>query len=349
MCIRDRGWLLEQEPYASSQQLVCAQDIHGRTAYHWSFWQSLTHDYPEMNLDLEDAGASSEELQCSEVLQQYNLQTVLGEGAFGAVLLGQNKSTLEPVAVKFQNAKQIVSDPPRMYKLKDGKRMLLDEIMLQQQGAHRFVVGIVDSFEHQNFLTICLELLSHDLNSDVQSTLSVAQVQAQMAMALAGLAHLHKLCIVHADLKEDNLLMSHTGELKIADFGTAQRLPPKELCMSKMGTPIYFSPERVMHQGFGPPADCFALGVIYYRLLCGEHPYLLIDSTWNDFEQFVQKKTGFGSLDAEVRNTIRQLLHHDTACRWTAATALKAPAHKAAMEQLNDPPKSNIEESVISI
>ena len=84
----------------------------------------------------------------------------------------------------------------------------------------------------------CLELLSHDLNSDVQSTLSVAQVQAQIAMALAGLAHLHKLCIVHADLKEDNLLMSHTGELKIADFGTAQRLPPKELCMSKMGTPV---------------------------------------------------------------------------------------------------------------
>jgi hypothetical protein len=119
---------------------------------------------------------------------------------------------------------------------------------------------------------------------------SVAAIGAAVAR---GLAHAHEHGIVHRDVKPANLLVSRGGELKIFDFGIAQRnattaagaggtgrpdepvpLPPTRLeDMAAFGTPAYMSPEQILGESVDARSDIFSLGVVLYELVCGARPF----------------------------------------------------------------------------
>lgn len=60
---------------------------------------------------------------------------------------------------------------------------------------------------------------------------------------LKGLEYLHYNCIVHGDLKPDNLLLTPTGRVKISDFGSARFCEENDTIFSTAGTPAFMSPE----------------------------------------------------------------------------------------------------------
>lgn len=98
--------------------------------------------------------------------------------------------------------------------------------------------------------------------------------------ALLGLSHLHSLRIVHRDLKPSNLLVSSSGEVKIADFGVGKILI-RELksCLSYVGTAAYMSPERFDPETYGGDydpyaADVWSLGIAILELKLGYFPLL---------------------------------------------------------------------------
>ena len=64
-----------------------------------------------------------------------------------------------------------------------------------------------------------------------------------------GLDYLHSQDIVYRDLKPENLLVTHTGHLKLADFGFARVVLPGERAWTLCGTPEYLSPELVRNRG----------------------------------------------------------------------------------------------------
>jgi serine/threonine protein kinase len=91
-------------------------------------------------------------------------------------------------------------------------------------------------------------------------------------------AHEHR--VVHRDLKPANILVDSDGRPVVIDFGLAQAcdalLPGAHIAAS--GTPAYMSPEQ-MSDAFGPisaKSDTYALGLILYELLTGQHPYILL-------------------------------------------------------------------------
>jgi hypothetical protein len=100
-----------------------------------------------------------------------------------------------------------------------------------------------------------------------------------------GLAHAHERGIVHRDVKPANVLLSKRGEVKIADFGIAQReslpsldeplasLPNPRLEDSAFGTPAYMSPEQILGEVVDSRSDVFSLGVVLYQLVCGARPF----------------------------------------------------------------------------
>lgn len=90
-------------------------------------------------------------------------------------------------------------------------------------------------------------------------------------------AHEHR--IIHRDLKPANILVDRAGHLFVIDFGLAQAcdtmFPDSHVAVS--GTPVYMSPEQVSG-AFGAlseKSDVYALGLILYELLTGQHPYAL--------------------------------------------------------------------------
>ncbi len=109
------------------------------------------------------------------------------------------------------------------------------------------------------------------------------EVVAVIGAAVArGLAHAHERGVVHRDVKPANILVSRRGEVKVFDFGIAQRAASAdEIALSPLrleniaafGTPAYMAPEQILGEGVDARSDLFSLGVVLYQLLCGARPF----------------------------------------------------------------------------
>jgi eukaryotic-like serine/threonine-protein kinase len=99
-----------------------------------------------------------------------------------------------------------------------------------------------------------------------------AGVASRVADALAAA---HARGIVHRDIKPQNVLLSTSGEAKVADFGIARAASASTVTetSSIMGTAAYMSPEQVRGERVGPASDLYSLGVVLYEMLTGELPY----------------------------------------------------------------------------
>lgn len=120
---------------------------------------------------------------------------------------------------------------------------------------------------------------------------AVAHIGAEVARALS---HAHDRGIVHRDVKPANILLAKTGEVKLVDFGIAQRdrlatadepfneerkLTPNATPSEGFGTPAYMSPEQILGEFVDARSDVFSLGVVMYELLCGVRPFDKDDKT----------------------------------------------------------------------
>ena len=107
---------------------------------------------------------------------------------------------------------------------------------------------------------------------------------------LRGVADLHRVGIVHRDLRPDNLHLDRRGQLRILDFGAAAADSEDFRALDRSGAPSYRAPERFAVQTHdaapGLPAsslaadrasDLYACGVTLYQLLTGKYPYGVVE------------------------------------------------------------------------
>ena len=95
---------------------------------------------------------------------------------------------------------------------------------------------------------------------------------------LDGLEAVHALGVVHRDLKPENVLITSGPDLvvKISDFGLAKRAGGSGPVTAQgvvLGTPAYMAPEQVAGQLPSPASDLYAVAVMLYELVVGEHPF----------------------------------------------------------------------------
>lgn len=117
--------------------------------------------------------------------------------------------------------------------------------------------------------------LAARLDGTPRSPLDAARSLEAMAR---GVAEIHRLGVVHRDLKPGNILMAADETPKIGDFGLAKSLDLDSGLTQPgavMGSPCYMAPEQA--KGFGHAAgtlvDVYALGAILYELLTGRPPF----------------------------------------------------------------------------
>ena len=109
---------------------------------------------------------------------------------------------------------------------------------------------------------------------------SITDLIAQVAMALNAA---HAAGVIHRDLKPENLMVRSDGVVKVLDFGLARLAEshqPSSSCDetrtaegAMLGTAKYMSPEQARGETATAASDIFSLGIVFYELLAGRHPF----------------------------------------------------------------------------
>ena len=215
---------------------------------------------------------------------QYEIIEPLGQGAMGRVYKAKDRKMGRLVAIKIQ----------RMALQHHAKAEVLAqrfvaEVMVPAQVVHPNVIVPYDRGVHNGLLYYVTEYIegSRDLERVLDDHLDAGefvpepQARTYFEQALKALRAVHSVApgAWHRDVKLQNFLAyeySGGGDaLKLIDFGVAHD-PNNELTIDDegLGTHLYWSPEY-FRSGvkLDGRADLYALGVTFYRLLCGTKPY----------------------------------------------------------------------------
>jgi hypothetical protein len=212
------------------------------------------------------------------IIEGFTLVEELGSGTLSSVYAAFEETTGRKVALKILRG-TISPSSPFAQQLEREARVLAALCHPN--------IGLLYAFARtETRMHLVLEYVDGFSLATVLKKKPMVPVDAVAAIGAAvarGLAHAHERSIVHRDIKPANLLLSRRGEVKIFDFGIAQRpasaqepvaLSPVRLeDVATFGTPAYMSPEQILGENVDARSDVFSLGVVLYQLVCGARPF----------------------------------------------------------------------------
>jgi serine/threonine-protein kinase len=207
----------------------------------------------------------------------YKLLSQIGQGGMGSVWLAERSDGRfeRQVAVKFLNISLMG---------KSGEERFKREGSILGRLAHEHIAELVDAgvaAAGQPYLV--LEYVEGDY-IDRYCDQQTLEVEARIRLfldVLEAVAHAHANLIVHRDLKPSNVLVRKDGTVKLLDFGIAKLLEGEgqegaaTLLTVEGGramTPEYAAPEQITGLPVTTATDVYALGVLLYVVLTGQHP-----------------------------------------------------------------------------
>lgn len=142
--------------------------------------------------------------------------------------------------------------------------------------SHPNVVNIYDVGEENGMHYIVMELvegitlkryIERKGKLSVKETISIAIQVAQ------GIEAAHTNHIIHRDIKPQNIIISKTGKVKVADFGIARAASSNTINSNAMGSVHYISPEQARGGYIDERSDIYSLGITLFEMLAGELPF----------------------------------------------------------------------------
>ena len=206
-------------------------------------------------------------------LGDYNVLRRLGRGAMAEVYLAEQLSLGRQVALKVLKS-DLASDPTCVQRFRreaQAAASLIHANIVQVHevacidGVHFIAQEYVQGVNLHQYLTR-------------NGTLDLKLALLVLRQAAAALAKASDQNIVHRDIKPENIMITKSGEVKVADFGLArvlQRDGSVQLTQigMTMGTPLYMSPEQAEGKTLDHRSDIYSLGIACYHVLVGHPPF----------------------------------------------------------------------------
>ena len=206
-----------------------------------------------------------------KIIRDYLILETLGSGAYGIVYKVRKKT--EEI---FYVIKQIPLFSLNNDQINDVKQ----EAKILSTINSKYLVKYFDSFEENNNLYIVMEYcdngdLSHFLENHQKTNLILKEeiIWKIFIKITIGLSAIHKLKILHRDLKSLNIFLMKNLDVKIGDLGVAKMLIQTNYAKTFIGTPYYLSPEICNDKPYNDKSDVWALGCILYELCTYSKPF----------------------------------------------------------------------------
>jgi serine/threonine protein kinase len=202
---------------------------------------------------------------------RYRIDAKLASGGMSTVWRAWDTDLGRPVAVKRLRA-EIAARPASLERFRQ-------EILASASLSHPGLLQVLDAGRDHQGPYLVMELVDGELLSALLARLGrlSAPRSAGIASDLArALAHLHRRGLVHRDVKPGNVLITGSGETKLADLGICKRIGGRDELANPgvvLGTPTYFSPEQAAGEDATPASDLYALGLVLYEMLAGRPPF----------------------------------------------------------------------------
>uniref|UniRef100_A0AAZ3RC62 non-specific serine/threonine protein kinase n=1 Tax=Oncorhynchus tshawytscha TaxID=74940 RepID=A0AAZ3RC62_ONCTS len=183
----------------------------------------------------------------------YRLLKTIGKGNFAKVKLARHVLTGKEVAVK-----------------------IIDKTQLNSSSLQK-VVKLFEVIETEKTLYLVMEYASGGEVFDylvAHGRMKEKEARAKFRQIVSAVQYCHQKCIVHRDLKAENLLLDSDMNIKIADFGFSNEFVMGSKLDTFCGSPPYAAPELFQGKKYdGPEVDVWSLGVILYTLVSGSLPF----------------------------------------------------------------------------
>lgn len=215
---------------------------------------------------LEDFIAASPELIVQ--LSDFEFGDTIGKGGFGEVKRAIQKSTGLECAIKTIFNERLEGNKLRRY---------LGEVKTMSNCNNMFLVPFVGFTAEPPYAIITEYMSNGSLDRFVRNkngmSLSGTQLTA-IAMGIAhGMIHLHKIGIIHRDLKAANIMLDSRLFPRIGDFGIARFGETEGGMTAKIGTPNYMAPELIVSHDYNEKVDVYSYAMILYEMTQNTRPF----------------------------------------------------------------------------
>ncbi len=202
-------------------------------------------------------------------ISHYQIIAEVGSGGMGTVYTAQDLTLDRTVALKFLLHSLLTDE--------EAKQRFINEARAEAAIDHPNigVVHEVDQTDDGQIFIVMAYYEGQSLSEKLeQGRLSIPEAIDYAVQIASGLDCAHEAGIVHRDIKPGNLIVTERDLVKIVDFGISKIRDVNLTRTGKtMGTMAYMSPEQARGNPVDHRTDLWALGVVMYEMLTGEHPF----------------------------------------------------------------------------
>ncbi|XP_013389166.1 PAS domain-containing serine/threonine-protein kinase isoform X1 [Lingula anatina] len=213
--------------------------------------------------------------------ENYQTTMSIGKGAFGFVKLAKRRADGQEVVVKFVRKAKVLKDC--WVNHADLGRIPLEIDLLAKLG-HPNIVMMLEAYENEMFFQVVMEKHGSGMDMfefiDRNPNMDEKLASYMFRQLVSAVEYIHSQNILHRDIKDENIIINESFDIKLIDFGSAAYMRPGKVFNTFCGTIEYCSPEVLLGNPYtGPELEVWSMGVTLYTLIFGENPFYDVDET----------------------------------------------------------------------
>ena len=295
-------------------------------------------DPPSRHPTTERASAPDEQLPAGAVVGGCVIERLVGAGAFGAIYAADRQHPPGRAAIKVLHGE--LSGSPKVVE------RFVREVNVVRLLRHPGIVEIQDLGKLDDGRPYyVMEYLDGEPLSAMlrrRGRVPVEEAVDLLEPVCGALATAHEVGVIHRDVKAGNIMVVGEGaarSVKLLDFGMAKLIDGPEASSGfttmgrRIGTMAAMAPEQILGGRVDARADIYALGILLYQLLTGQHPFACKDEVelaWRHIEEPPPRPSGQAPVTALVDAVVLRSLEKAPERRFQSAQAFFAALCEAA-------------------